>query len=38
MKEKELTQNGASWEVYLTNPMTEKDTAKWETHIFIPVK
>jgi effector-binding domain-containing protein len=26
------------WEIYITDPMTEKDTAKWETDILFPVK
>ena len=29
---------GSSWEVYITDPETEKDTAKWETQIFFPVQ
>ena len=29
---------GAPWEVYVTDPMVEKDTAKWETDIFYPVQ
>jgi effector-binding domain-containing protein/carbon monoxide dehydrogenase subunit G len=29
---------GSPWEVYITDPMTEKDTAKWQTNIFYPVE
>jgi effector-binding domain-containing protein len=29
---------GAPWEVYITDPMTEKDTAKWQTDIYFPVE
>lgn len=37
MKEKSLTQSYAI-EEYVTDPMTEKDTAKWLTNIFYLVK
>jgi len=36
-KEKYKT-NGNSYEVYLTDPESEKDTAKWETRIYFPIK
>jgi len=29
---------GAPWEIYITDPMTEKDTSKWATDIAFPVK
>jgi effector-binding domain-containing protein len=29
---------GYSWEEYITDPMVEKDTAKWLTKIYIPIK
>ena len=29
---------GAPWEVYVTDPGVEKDTAKWETDIYYPVQ
>ncbi len=29
---------GAPWEVYVTDPMMEKDTAKWQTDVFYPVE
>ena len=29
---------GSPWEVYVTDPMMEKDTTKWETDIFFPIK
>jgi effector-binding domain-containing protein len=31
-------ETGGPSEIYITNPMVEKDTMKWETHIFFPVK
>ena len=30
--------NGNSWEVYVTDPGIELDTAKWETDIYVPIK
>ena len=30
--------NGAPWEVYVTDPGMEKDTAKWQTDVFYPIK
>lgn len=30
--------NGAPWEVYVTDPMAEKDTAKWLTEVIYPIK
>ncbi|MCW5909460.1 MAG: SRPBCC family protein [Cyclobacteriaceae bacterium] len=35
---KGLTMNGAPMEVYVTDPMLEKDTSKWITEIYYPVK
>jgi effector-binding domain-containing protein len=32
------TEMGGPSEIYITSPMSEKDTAKWETHIVFPVK
>jgi len=29
---------GNPWEIYVTDPMTEPDTSKWETQILFPVK
>ena len=29
---------GAPWEVYVTDPTTEKDTAKWLTEIYYPIE
>jgi effector-binding domain-containing protein len=29
---------GAPWEIYITDPMTEKDTLKWETRVAFPIK
>jgi len=28
---------GPPWEVYVTDPMTEKDTSKWQTDIYFPL-
>lgn len=30
--------NGAPWEEYITDPMKEKDSTKWETKIYFPVE
>jgi len=30
--------NGNPWEIYVTDPMKEKDTTKWQTNILFPVK
>lgn len=38
MKENNLSNNGSPWEVYITDPMIEKDTSKWQTDIYFPVK
>ncbi|HEU5289847.1 MAG TPA: SRPBCC family protein [Cyclobacteriaceae bacterium] len=35
---KKLEISGVPYEVYITDPMTEKDTAKWVTEIYYPVK
>jgi len=35
---KGLAMNGAPMEVYVTDPMLEKDTAKWITEVYYPVK
>jgi effector-binding domain-containing protein len=35
---KGLIMNGAPMEVYMTDPMLEKDTAKWITEVYYPVK
>lgn len=32
-----LTINGSPYEVYITDPMTEPDTSKWETDIYFPI-
>ena len=36
--ESEMQCTGGPWEIYVTDPMVEKDTAKWETVIAFPVK
>lgn len=38
LQDKGLTMNGAPMEVYVTDPMLEKDTAKWITEVYYPVK
>jgi effector-binding domain-containing protein len=38
IKDTDKVEDGGPSEVYINNPMTEKDTAKWETHIIFPVK
>ncbi len=38
IKESEKVIAGAPWESYITDPMNEKDTAKWETGVVFPVK
>lgn len=37
-KESNLETTGWPWEVYVTDPKTEKDTMKWETDIIFPIK
>lgn len=38
VKENKLEENGGPWEVYVTDPATEADPAKWVTEIYFPVK
>jgi effector-binding domain-containing protein len=38
IKESDKQVAGGPWEIYITDPMTEKDTAKWATDILFPVK
>jgi len=38
IEEKGLEMNGAPWEVYITDPMVEKDTLKWQTDVYMPIK
>lgn len=35
---KQLVPSGSPWEEYITDPMAEKDTSKWQTNIYYPVK
>jgi effector-binding domain-containing protein len=35
--EKDLIISGTPWEVYITDPMVEKDTSKWQTDVYMPV-
>ncbi len=37
MSYKHLQMAGSPWEIYVTAPNTEKDTAKWVTEIYYPV-
>ncbi|RKX17803.1 MAG: hypothetical protein DRP35_10310 [Candidatus Zixiibacteriota bacterium] len=36
--DKGYTMNGAPFEQYITDPVTEPDTTKWQTNIYFPVK
>jgi effector-binding domain-containing protein len=38
IKDNNLQQAGATWEIYLTNPQEEQDTSKYQTVIYFPVK
>jgi effector-binding domain-containing protein len=38
IKESGFTQAGGPMEIYITDPMVEKDTTKWATDILFPVK
>jgi effector-binding domain-containing protein len=38
MKSKNLTMAGNPWEVYVTDPLAEKDTAAWVTEIYYPIQ
>jgi effector-binding domain-containing protein len=38
MEYKKLEMAGAPYEVYITDPMVEKDTAKWVTEVYYPIK
>ena len=29
---------GSAWEVYITDPMLERDHSKWETKVYFPIK
>ena len=33
-----LKQSGGPWEIYITDPLQEPDTAKWQTQILFPVE
>lgn len=35
---KKLEINGAPWEVYITDPELEKDTTRWITEVYYPVR
>lgn len=38
VKYKKFELNGSPWEVYVTDPDKEKDTTKWITEVYYPVK
>jgi len=38
LKDFRLEENGGPIEEYITDPMTEPDTSKWQTNIYFPVK
>ncbi|MEI6898569.1 MAG: GyrI-like domain-containing protein [Bacteroidota bacterium] len=38
LKEGGLVEAGGPWEVYVTDPMKEKDPSKLETHVLFPIK
>lgn len=38
IKESGKIEAGGPSEIYITSPMSEKDTLKWETHIVFPIK
>jgi len=38
IKENEKQVIGSPWEIYITDPMNEPDTMKWETRVAFPVK
>jgi effector-binding domain-containing protein len=38
IKDKNLTVTGPPWEVYITDPLLEPDTEKWQTDIYFPIK
>lgn len=38
VKANNIKVTGAPWEVYITDPETEKDTTKWLTEIYYPVQ
>lgn len=35
---RKLEVSGAPWEVYITDPEVEKDTARWVTEVYYPVR
>ncbi len=37
MNKNNVIPTGAPWDVYITDPMVEKDTAKWQTEIYFPI-
>lgn len=37
VNENQLVITGAPWEEYLTDPMSETDTSKWQTKVYYPI-
>jgi effector-binding domain-containing protein len=37
LKQNNLQMAGSPWEFYVTDPMSERDTAKWRTDIYYPI-
>ena len=38
IEENEIKVVGSRFEIYVTDPMTEPDSRKWETHVYYPIK
>jgi effector-binding domain-containing protein len=38
LKENNKKMTGSPWEVYITDPMMEKDTSKWQTDVYYPIE
>lgn len=38
MKKNNKTIKGSPWEVYITDPMMEKDTSRWLTDVYYPIE
>jgi effector-binding domain-containing protein len=36
--DRNLEESGSAWEEYLSDPVTEPDTNKWQTNVYIPLK
>jgi effector-binding domain-containing protein len=38
LKDKKIAATGPPWETYITDPLSEPDTARWQTNVYFPVK